>query len=100
ERMPERARAEVRHAIERHELELAEGPRFLGDLARLFEESKRRLGSPGLPRAWFEALQAELGDRTVCHAAVRRGETVAATMSFVFPHTPPFYYIGPAAQTG
>lgn len=97
-RMPKRARAEVRHAIERHGLELAEGPRFLADLARLFEESKRRLGSPGLPPAWFEALQAELGDRTVCHAAIRQGETVAATMSFVFRDTLLFYYIGTTAE--
>jgi len=96
-RMPKRARAEVRKAIEAHGLELAEGPRFLGDLACLFEESKRRLGSPGLPRAWFEALAGELGERAVCHAAVRGGETVAATMSFVFRETLVFYYIGTSA---
>jgi FemAB-related protein (PEP-CTERM system-associated) len=97
-RMPKRARAEVRHAIERHGLELAEGPRFLVDLARLFEESKRRLGSPGLPRAWFEALRDELGERAVCHAAVRQEEVVAATMSFVFRDTLVFYYIGTTAE--
>jgi FemAB-related protein (PEP-CTERM system-associated) len=97
-RMPKRARAEVRKAIEQHGLELAEGPRFLPDLARLFGESKQRLGSPGLPLAWFEALAAELGDGAVCHAAVRRGEVVAATMSFVFRETLTFYYIGTTAE--
>jgi FemAB-related protein (PEP-CTERM system-associated) len=97
-RMPKRARAEVRKAIEKHGLVLEEGRKFLGDLARLFGESKQRLGSPGLPRAWFEALQDELGERVVCHAAVRAGETVAATMSFVFRDTLVFYYIGTTAQ--
>ena len=77
---------------------MEEGSRFLGDLARLFGESKQRLGSPGLPGAWFEALQDELGDRAVCHAAVRAGETVAATMSFVFRDTLVFYYIGTTAE--
>jgi FemAB-related protein (PEP-CTERM system-associated) len=97
-RMPKRARAEVRKAIEKHGLGMEEGNRFLPDLARLFGESKQRLGSPGLPRAWFEALQEELGERVVCHAAVRAGETVAATMSFVFKDTLVFYYIGTTAQ--
>jgi FemAB-related protein (PEP-CTERM system-associated) len=97
-RMPKRARAEVRKAIEKHGLVLEEGPRFLGDLARLFGESKQRLGSPGLPEAWFAALQDELGERVVCHAAVRAGETVAATMSFVFRDTLVFYYIGTTAE--
>ncbi len=95
--MPKRARAEVRQAIERHGLELSEGQRHLSDLARLFGESKQRLGSPGLPPAWFEALAAELGEGAVCHAAVRGGEVVAATMSFVFRDTLVFYYIGTTA---
>jgi FemAB-related protein (PEP-CTERM system-associated) len=97
-RMPKRARAEVRKAIEKHGLAMEEGSRFLGDLARLFGESKQRLGSPGLPASWFAALQEELGERVVCHAAVRAGETVAATMSFVFRDTLVFYYIGTTAK--
>jgi FemAB-related protein (PEP-CTERM system-associated) len=97
-RMPKRARAEVRKAIEKHGLDLAEGPRFLPDLARLFGESKQRLGSPGLPIAWFHALASELDDRVVCHAALRAGEVVAATMSFVFRETLIFYYIGTTAE--
>lgn len=96
--MPKRARAEVRKATEQHGLELEEGRRFLPDLARLFGESKQRLGSPGLPLAWFEALARDLGEGAVCHAAVRRGEIVAATMSFVFRETLTFYYIGTSAE--
>jgi FemAB-related protein (PEP-CTERM system-associated) len=97
-RMPKRARAEVRKAIEKHGLTLEEGPRFLPELARLFGESKQRLGSPGLPLAWFEALAEELGEACVCHAAVRSGEVVAATMSFVFRDSICFYYIGTTAE--
>jgi FemAB-related protein (PEP-CTERM system-associated) len=97
-RMPKRARAEVRKAIEKHGLVMEEGTRFVPDLARLFGESKQRLGSPGLPRAWFEALATELGDACACHAAVRAGEVVAATMSFVLGDTVCFYYIGTSAE--
>lgn len=97
-RMPKRARAEVRKAIEKHGLSMEEGERFVPDLARLFGESKQRLGSPGLPRTWFEALASELGPACVCHAAVRGGEVVAATMSFVHGDTICFYYIGTTAE--
>lgn len=97
-RMPKRARAEVRKATLKHGLVMVEGPHLVPDLARLFEESKQRLGSPGLPRAWFEALALELGPSCVCHAAVREGEVVAATMSFVFGDTICFYYIGTTAE--
>lgn len=97
-RMPKRARAEVRKATLKHGLVLAEGRHFVPDLARLFGESKQRLGSPGLPREWFEALAEELGESCACHAAVRAGEVVAATMSFVFQDTILFYYIGTTAQ--
>jgi FemAB-related protein (PEP-CTERM system-associated) len=97
-RMPKRARAEVRKAIEKHGLAMEEGTRFVPDLARLFGESKQRLGSPGLPRRWFEALAEELGPACVCHAAVRGGEVVAATMSFVLGDTICFYYIGTTAE--
>lgn len=97
-RMPKRARAEVRKAIEKHGLVMEEGNRFVPDLARLFGESKQRLGSPGLPLAWFEALAEELGPACVCHAAVRGEEVVAATMSFVFGDSICFYYIGTTAE--
>jgi len=97
-RMPKRARAEVRKAIEKHGLTMEEGERHVPELARLFGESKQRLGSPGLPRSWFEALASELGPACVCHAALRGGEVVAATMSFVHGDTICFYYIGTTAE--
>jgi FemAB-related protein (PEP-CTERM system-associated) len=97
-RMPKRARAEVRKSIEKHKLELSQGPWYLRDMVGLFHASKQHLGSPGLPSAWFEALLREFGDQALVHL-VRRGSTpVAATMSFVFRDTFLFYYIGTTAD--
>lgn len=92
--MPKRARAEVRKAIEKHGLELSEGEWYLNDLVELFGTSKQSLGSPGLPRAWFQALLEELPGKCVLHLARRGDERLAATMSFVFNGTFNFYYIG------
>ncbi len=93
-RMPKRARAEVRKAVERHGLTLSEGRWYLGDLERLFLSSKQSLGSPGLPRAWFEALLEEFGADVLLHAVHKEQRVIAATMSFVFRDTLLFYYIG------
>jgi len=93
-RMPKRARAEVRKAVERHGLTLSEGRWYLPDLERLFLSSKQALGSPGLPRAWFEALLEEFGPDVLVHAVHKDQRVVAATMSFVFRDTLLFYYIG------
>ncbi len=93
-RMPKRARAEVRKAIEAHGLVMSQGAWYLDDLFEMFSISKQSLGSPGLPKAWFESLQRELGDACVVHLARTREKPVAATMSFVFGDTISFYYIG------
>lgn len=92
--MPKRARAEARKAMERHKLELSEGEWYLNDLVQLFGDAKQQLGSPGLPRAWFQALLDELGPKCVMHLARRAGEPLAATMSFVSNGVFSFYYIG------
>ena len=93
-RMPKRARAEVRKAQEKHGLTLSEGPWYLGDLERLFLSSKQSLGSPGLPRAWFEALLEEFGAEVLLHCVHKDQRVIAATLSFVFRDTLLFYYIG------
>ena len=92
--MPKRARAEARKAIEKHALELSEGDWYLGDLVELFGAAKQGLGSPGLPRAWFEALMEELPGRVVLHLARKGDLRLAATMSFVSNGVFSFYYIG------
>ena len=93
-RMPKRARAEVRKAAERHGLTLSEGRWYLPDLEKLFLSSKQSLGSPGLPREWFEALLEEFGEDVLVHAVHKDQRVIAATMSFVFRDTLLFYYIG------
>ncbi len=97
-RMPKKARAEARKGVERHGLELLEGAGHLEELVRLFAANKKSLGSPTLPRRWFEALLEELGaDGGVRIHAVRRkegGETLAACMSFVFRDEFDYYYLG------
>ncbi|MBI5363507.1 MAG: GNAT family N-acetyltransferase [Planctomycetes bacterium] len=92
--MPKRARAEARKAIEKHHLELSEGEWYLGDLVELFGAAKQGLGSPGLPRAWFEALMEELPGKVVLHLARKGDLRLAATMSFVSNGVFSFYYIG------
>jgi FemAB-related protein (PEP-CTERM system-associated) len=92
--MPKRARAEVRKAIEKHGLVMTEGDWYLDDLFEMFHLSKQQLGSPGLPKAWFQALKRELGDGIVLHLARTPQMPIAATMSFVFGDTISFYYIG------
>lgn len=96
-RMPKRARAEVRKAIDKG-LELGEGAWYLGDVVDLFHESKQHLGSPGLPARWFEALLAEFPEHAHVHLARAGKEVLAATMSFVFRDEFLFYYIGTRAD--
>jgi hypothetical protein len=97
-RMPKRARAEVRKSIEKHGVELSEGAHYLTDLVRLFHASKQHLGSPGLPRRWFQALIDELPGQVLVHLARRGDEPIAATMSFLHNDTFIFYYIGTTAD--
>jgi len=86
----------VRRAIDRHGLELSEGTWFVEDLARMFHESKRGLGSPGLPIEWFHSLQRSLGDDCVVHMVRRGVEPLAVSMGFVHAGTYHMYYIGTA----
>lgn len=95
-RMPKRARAEVRKTVEKNQLALSEGRFYVDDLTRLFARSKKLLGSPSFPRAWFQTLCEELGDGALVHVVRARGDAqpIAATMSFVFNGKLDFYYIG------
>lgn len=97
-RMPKRARAEVRKTIERNGLSISEGPWYADDLYELFHRSKKHLGSPALPRAWYRALIEELGAGVLVHVArastLGSSQPLAATMSFVHGDKLDFYYIG------
>lgn len=92
--IPKKARAEVRRARDRHGITLR-ADCDLDEFYRLFEENKRRLGSPALPRRWFAALLEEFGPDVVMHRAVDpQGRTLAAVMSFRFGTTLMAYYSG------
>lgn len=105
-RIPKKARAEVRAARDPAQPALAGvrresfGIRVTADgsvdeLFRLFAENKRRLGSPTLPRRWFQGLVDEFGRAAVIHRAVAPdGRTLAAVMSFTFRDTVYAYYSG------
>ncbi|MCC6409308.1 MAG: FemAB family PEP-CTERM system-associated protein [Planctomycetes bacterium] len=94
--IPKKARAEARKARERHQLTLADGRWYAPDLYRLFLNNKRKLGSPGLPRAWFEELLARFGDECVVHMVHKDTQPLMAVMSFVWRDTLLAYYAGTA----
>jgi FemAB-related protein (PEP-CTERM system-associated) len=96
--IPKKARAEVRRARDRHHIALVDGC-DLDLFYELFAENKRRLGSPALPRAWFQTLVEEFGRSVALHRAVDPdGRTHAAVMSFAFKDTVSAYYSG--SRTG
>ncbi|MDP6538400.1 MAG: GNAT family N-acetyltransferase [Planctomycetota bacterium] len=91
---PRTERKALRRAVGRDGLWVEEGHHLRGDLARLFLSSKRSLGSPGLPERWWEALETELGDAFVLHAARRGDELLAVSLSFLHRDELAMYYIG------
>ena len=91
--LPKKARAECRYAIKAGIEIKPDCPVDL--LYDLFAINKRRLGSPALPRRWFQGLQDEFGKSVVIHRAVDPGgKTLAAVMSFCFKDTVYAYYSG------
>ena len=84
----------VRQAEERYGLRLEEGSQFRGALQQLFLSSKRALGSPGLSRAWWDALEEHLGEEFTIHAALKGEEVVAATLTFHNSDEAAIFYIG------
>jgi FemAB-related protein (PEP-CTERM system-associated) len=84
----------VRRAADTHGLVMQEGNWFLEDLTRLFHASKQRLGSPGLPGAWFHTLLELLGEELVIHLVRREQEVLAVSMCFVDGDELRMYYIG------
>ncbi|MCR9247934.1 MAG: FemAB family PEP-CTERM system-associated protein [bacterium] len=91
--LPKKARAECRYAIKAG-VEIRPDC-SVDQLYELFTINKRRLGSPALPKRWFDALVAEFGKAVVIHRAVDAQErTLAAVMSFCFKDTVYAYYSG------
>ncbi|MCB9877167.1 MAG: FemAB family PEP-CTERM system-associated protein [Planctomycetes bacterium] len=104
-RIPKKRRAEIRAARDAKAAATDKTRETFGirvtddgsvdELFRLFADNKRRLGSPTLPRRWFQALADEFGKAAVIHRAVEpSGRTIAAVMSFTFRDTVYAYYSG------
>jgi FemAB-related protein (PEP-CTERM system-associated) len=103
--IPKKARAEVRCARDpkapatdkkRESFGIVVTPDgTVDELFALFADNKRRLGSPSLPKRWFQAIVDEFGKSVVIHRAVEPGgRTLAAVMSFCFKDTVYAYYSG------
>ncbi|MEM7205904.1 MAG: FemAB family XrtA/PEP-CTERM system-associated protein [Planctomycetota bacterium] len=92
--IPKKSRAEVRRARDKFGLTFEEF-RDLDQFFSLFSLNKRRLGSPSLPRRWFQSLVDEFGSLVVMHV-VRDAERrpIAAVMSFSYNDTLCAYYSG------
>jgi len=58
----------------------------------------RRLGSPGLPRAWFRALAEEFDDRSTILTVTHQGQPIASVLVFLFRDTVLPYYSGSLAE--
>lgn len=105
QRVPKRARAEIRRARAPEAAATDKSPPCYGitvtpdgsvdELFAQFAENKQRLGSPALPKRWFQALVDEFGKAAVIHRARDpRGRTLAVVMSFCFRDTVYAYYSG------
>lgn len=92
--LPRKARAAARQAIHRHSLEISAGPEQVDEFYRLFVHNKRHLGSPVLPRRFFDALFEVLGDRADLMLVRYRGRAVSGVVSFLFKDRVMPYYSG------
>ena len=83
--IPRKQRAEVRRSLAL-ELEVSHGRSVeaLEDHYRVYSESVRNLGTPVFPRALFEAMAREWGDRTDILTVRSEGKPVASVLSFYF----------------
>jgi FemAB-related protein (PEP-CTERM system-associated) len=58
----------------------------------------RRLGSPGLPKAWFRALAEEFNDRATIVTVTLQDRPIASVLVFFFGDTVLPYYSGSLAE--
>lgn len=96
ERIPRKARAEVRKALTKPGLTVDIGSRDVDEFHRLFAQNKRDLGSPVFPRRLFWRVMEVYGERAFILRVRFEGETVAAVLSVVFNGTVMPYYSGAA----
>jgi FemAB-related protein (PEP-CTERM system-associated) len=73
------------------------------DIARfydVFAQSVRNLGTPALPRRWFQAIRDEFGDAVEILTVARGDTALSSAMLFYFRDDAHCYYVGntPAAR--
>lgn len=95
ERIPRKARAEVRKALKDETLAFVNDV-TVDDLFALFAHNKRSLGSPIFPKRLFETAARELAPNVHLHGVRKDGRIIAAVMSFVHRGVIMPYYSGTA----
>ncbi len=81
---PRKARAAIRHAIDRHKLTTQFGPHLLAVFHRLYVASLRRLGSPPHRKWFFQRLLEEYGNRCWVQIVYQGDTPVAGVISLQF----------------
>ena len=92
--IPKKARAEVRRAMNKFGM-TCDVEDSIDAFYDLFARNKRQLGSPSLPKHWFQALVDEFGGKVIVHVVRdEQGQAVSAVMSFAHGDTLCAYYSG------
>jgi len=92
-RLPRDTRYMIRKA-EKYGLRVQHGLEQLREFYKLFAISMRRLGTPVLPRSWFEDLLSEFSDCTSLLLVYAGSRPVSGVLSFRFRDTVLPYYSG------
>jgi len=95
--LPRKARAAARQSIE-FDLQAEFSLDQLDRHYQLNAVQMRRLGSPGLPRAWFRALAEEFSDRSTILTVTHQQQPIASVLVFLFRDTVMPYYSGSLAE--
>lgn len=96
--LPRKARAAARQGRDKFKLTFDEGMWYLDDFYRLFSRNKRHLGSPPLPREFFERLVETFHGNVFLHIVRHEVRPIAAVLSFTFGDTLLPYYSGGLAE--
>lgn len=91
ERMPRKARAATRHAIDSG-LTFALGMERMDECYNIYAINQKNLGSPVVSKRWFKKLAEVFKDRTDILAVMHNGRCIAAVLTFFYKDTVlPFY---------
>ncbi|MBI3820963.1 MAG: FemAB family PEP-CTERM system-associated protein [Planctomycetes bacterium] len=98
QQLPRKARAAARQARDKYQLTFDEGMWFIDDFYALFSRNKHHLGSPPLPKAFFEQLRDEFAGSIYLHIVRHNIKPIGGVMSFKFGDRLLPYYSGGIAE--